>query len=109
MVQFYHDMVSNLDGALNRGHKQTDLIIMDFAKAFVKAPHVRLLYKLDFYEIRGRSHKWISSCFSERFQNVVLDGQPSDPVPVLACVPQRPVNRSFFSFLMIFRKVSSLC
>ena len=26
LVQFYHDMVSNLDRALNRGHKQTDVI-----------------------------------------------------------------------------------
>ena len=28
--------------AFNRGHKQTDLIIMDFAKAFDKVPHRRL-------------------------------------------------------------------
>ena len=34
LVQFYHDMVSNLDGARDRGQKQTDVIIMDFAKAF---------------------------------------------------------------------------
>ena len=34
MVQFYHDMVSNLDGAQDRGQKQTDVIIMDLAKAF---------------------------------------------------------------------------
>ena len=33
LVQFYHDMVSNLDGARDRGQKQTDVIIMDFAKA----------------------------------------------------------------------------
>ena len=36
LVQFFHDMVSNLDRALNRGHRQTDVIIMDFAKAFDK-------------------------------------------------------------------------
>ena len=30
--------ISNLDGAMNWGHKQTDLIIMDFAKAFDKVP-----------------------------------------------------------------------
>ena len=34
LVQFVHDIISNLDGDVNRGHKQTDLIIMDFAKAF---------------------------------------------------------------------------
>ena len=47
LVQFYHDMVSNLDRALNGGQRQTDVIIMDFAKAFDKVPHRRLLYKLD--------------------------------------------------------------
>ena len=34
LVQFIHDLRENLDGAHNRGHKQTDLIIMDFVKAF---------------------------------------------------------------------------
>ena len=45
LVQFYHNMVSNLDRALNRGHRQTDVIIMDFANAFDKVPHKMLLYK----------------------------------------------------------------
>ena len=31
LVQFYHDLVSNLDRAVNRGHKQIDVIVMDFA------------------------------------------------------------------------------
>ena len=56
---FYHDLVSNLDRAVGRGHRQTDVIVMDFAKAFDKVPHKRLLYKLDFYGIRGSTHKWI--------------------------------------------------
>ena len=76
---------------MNRGHKQTDLIIMDFAKAFDKVPHRRLLHKLDFYGIRGSTHKWISSWLSGRTQQVVLDGQASDPVPVISSVPQRSV------------------
>ena len=54
LVQFFHDLVSNLDRALNRNHRQTDVIIMDFAKAFDKVPHRRLLYKLDFYGIRDK-------------------------------------------------------
>ena len=52
-VQFVHDIISNLDGVINRGHKQTDLIIMDFAKAFDKVPHRRLLHNLNYYGIRG--------------------------------------------------------
>ena len=91
LVQFYHDMVSNLDGTQDRGQKQTDVIIMDFAKAFGKVPHRRLLYKLGYYGIRGSTHKWISSWLSERSQKVVLDGQASDPVPVLSGVPRGSV------------------
>ena len=76
---------------MNRGHKQTDLIIMDFARAFDKVPHRRLLHKLEYYGIRGSTHKWINSWLSGRTQQVVLDGQASDPVPVLSGVPQGSV------------------
>ena len=75
LVQFVHDIISNLDGAVNRGHKRTDLIIMDFAKAFDKVPHGRLLYKLEYYAIRGSTQEWINSWLSGRTQQVVLDGQ----------------------------------
>ena len=66
------------------------MIIMDFANAFDKVPHRRLLYTLDYYGIRGSTHKWITSWLSERSQKV-LDGQASDPVPVLSGVPQGSV------------------
>ena len=91
LVQFVHDIISNLDGAMNLGHEQTDLIIMDFARAFDKVPHRRLFQKLNYYGIRGTIHEWISSWLSGRSQQVVLDGQASDPVPVLSGVPQGSV------------------
>ena len=94
LVQFVHDIISNLDGAVNRGHMQTDLIIMDFAKAFDKVPHRRLLHKLKYYGFRGSTHKWINSWLSGRTQQVVLDGQASDPVPVLFGVPPEISPRS---------------
>ena len=83
-----HGIISNLDGAVNRGHKQTDLIVMDFAKAFDKVPHRRLLHKLQYYGIRGSTHKWINSWLSGRTQQVVLFDQASYPVPVLSSVPK---------------------
>lgn len=49
------------------------------------------MYKLDYYGIRGSTHKWIASWLSGRSQQVVLDGQASDPVPVLSGVPQGSV------------------
>ena len=41
-----------------RSYRQTDVIFMDFAnlKAIDKVSHKRLLYKLDFYEIRASTH-----------------------------------------------------
>ena len=56
-----------------------------------KVPHRRLLHKLDYYGIRGSTHKWINSWLSGLTQKVVLDGQASDPVPVLSSVPQGSV------------------
>ena len=43
-------------------------------------PHRRLLYKRDFYGIRGSTHKWVVSWLSGRFQKVALDSQASDPI-----------------------------
>ena len=77
LVQFVHDIISNLDWAVNRGHKQTDLITMDFAMAFDMVPNRRLLHKLEYYGIRGSTHKWIDSWVSGCTQQVVLDGQAS--------------------------------
>ena len=83
LVQFYHDLVSNLDRALNRDQKQTDVIIMDFEKAFDKVPHRRLLYKLEYYGIRGSTHKWISSWLSEHSQKGIgWSSLRSSPGPI---------------------------
>ena len=89
LVQFVEDIISN--GAVNRGHKQTDLIIIDFAKAFDKVRHRRLLHKLEYYRIRGFTQKCINSWLSGRTHQVVLDCQASDPVPVLSSVPKGSV------------------
>ena len=53
---------------------QTDVIVMDFAKAFDKVPHKRLLYKLDYYGIRNNTLLWIQDFLSLRSQTVLLEG-----------------------------------
>ena len=64
-------------------------------------PHRRLLHKLDYYGIRGSIHKWINSWLSGRSQQVVFDGQASDPVQVLSRVPQGSVL-GLILFLIFF-------
>ena len=57
----------------NNSNTQTDLVIMDFAKAFDKVPHRHLLYKLHYFGINGNTLNWISAFLSDRTQTVVLD------------------------------------
>ena len=61
---------------------------------------MRLFYKLDYYGIRGSTHKRTTSWHSGRSHKVVLDGQASDPVPVLSGVPQGS-NLGPFPFLIL--------
>ena len=64
---------------------------MDFAKAFDKVPHMRLLYKLDYYGIRGTTHTWINSFPSMNLQQV-LDSQAS--LQSMSCSASRPKGRA---------------
>jgi hypothetical protein len=50
LLSFVQELAANADKNI-----QTDLIIMDFAKAFDKVPHQRLLYKLKFYGIKNQN------------------------------------------------------
>ena len=77
--------------ASNNKNIQTDLIIMDFAKAFNKVSHRRLLYKLEYYGIQTHTLNWIQAFLSDRTQTVVIDGVTSNTVPVTSGVPQGTV------------------
>ena len=72
-------------------HYQTDLILLDFSKAFDTVPHRRLLAKLQYYKIDNLVWKWIQSWLTKRSQSVVVDGASSKPVSVLSDVPQGTV------------------
>ena len=45
--------VEHLARSVNDMNQQTDLLILDFSKAFDKVAHKRLLLKLEYYGIRG--------------------------------------------------------
>ena len=70
---------------------QTDLISLYFAKAFDTVPHNRLLYKLEWYGIRGNIHTWITSFLTNRTLSVVVNNTTSSSVSVTSGIPQGTV------------------
>jgi Reverse transcriptase (RNA-dependent DNA polymerase) len=54
-----------------------DVISLDWAKAFDRVPHKRLLAKLKQYNISGHVYKWIRSFLYGRSMRVVYDGAVS--------------------------------
>ena len=86
LIQLVEDLARNLiSGA------QTDLILLDFSKAFDKVSHLKLLYKLKMHGICGNTLQWIQSFLIGRTQTVILEGQNSDELTVTSGVPQGSV------------------
>ena len=73
------------------GKTLTDVVVIDFSKAFDVVPHQRLLHKLDHYGIRGTTLNWTQNFLTNRTQKVVVDGSSSESARVKSGVPQGTV------------------
>ena len=67
--------------------KQTDLILLDFSNAFDRENHLKLLYKLSCFGVKGNTLNWLIGLT----QTAVLDGESSEEVKVTSGVPQGSV------------------
>ena len=86
LIQLVEDLARNMTSG-----KQTDLILLDFSKAFDKVNHLKLLYKLQMHGVQGKTLGWIESFLMGRSQTVVLNGNSSDELQILSGVPQGSV------------------
>ena len=87
-----HDIIKSFDAK-----KQTDLVILDFSKAFDTVPHKILLHKLNNYGIDGKINKWIENILTQRQQRVIVEGESSSSCSVESRVPKEPPLHLFFS------------
>jgi len=86
LLEFMQELHSSAD----HGH-QVDIVVMDFAKAFDKVPHQKLLHKLEWYGVHGEVLSWVGSFLHDRTQRVVVDGCKSSESSVISGVPQSSV------------------
>ena len=70
--------VEHLARSVNDMNQQTDLLLLDFSKAFDKVAHKRLLLKLEYYGIRGLVLPLIKVWLIGRTQQVVLESEYSE-------------------------------
>ena len=86
LISTVNDLARNLNSGL-----QTNLLLLDFKKAFDKVPHYRLCYKLSHYGIRGTVLRWIQDFLANRTQQVIINGHSSSRSYVTSWVPQGSV------------------
>lgn len=86
LIETIHDFSSAIDA-----QEQIDVICIDFAKAFDKVPHSKLLFKLYRAGISETILKWIKAYLNNRRQVVHVDDCFSSTLEVLSGVPQGSV------------------
>ena len=77
LIDTYSDISRNLDSG-----SQTDIIFLDFAKAFDSVPHDLIVHKLKTFGFGSNLLQWIENYLQGRYQSVMIEGQVSSPLPV---------------------------
>ena len=86
LLQFLDAVTGSLDK-----NNCIDVVYLDFAKAFDKVPHVRLLDKVNKHGIGGKVGLWIKEWLHDRKQRVCISGRCSSWMSVTSGVPQGSV------------------
>ena len=84
------ETLDSVTDAINKGFS-VDLVLLDFAKAFDKVSHEKLILKLEAYGVNEVLVKWVRGFLSNRKQRVVIGDNYSEWVEVTSSVPQGSV------------------
>ena len=96
-ISFTQKVHYNLENA-----KQTEIILVNFSKAFDKVDHNKLIYKLLALGIHLMITQWIMSFLHSHSQRVVVDGCTSDIFTVLSGLPHCTVLGLCFLPILIY-------
>ena len=100
-VFFEHPSYHTICEAVDKG-KEIRAVICDISKAFDRVLHKGLFYNLRCMGCSNRIVNWFASYLSKHRQRVVIYGQSSDWVYILAGVPQGSILGLFyFSFTLM--------
>ena len=86
LLEVYHEFCKAVDDG-----KEIRVVFLDISKAFDKVWHGGLIYKLKKCGIHGRLLEWFKDYLKDRLQRVIINGQFSEWVKILAGVPQGSV------------------
>ena len=81
-----NDLIQPFDNKMT-----TDIIYLDFSKAFDSVSHSKLLHILYHYKINKETLDWITDYLTQRSQTTVVDGHFSEHCTVGSGVPQGSV------------------